>query len=351
MTGTLLQMSGAVVDLVYRIEALPEPGSEALASSSDILAGGGFNAMVAAARAGLSVTYGGGIGTGPFADIVRTAMASFGFPVLQTPNGSLDQGSCVVLVDATGERSFVSKDGAEGVISLETLAPIAAADFNWLLLSGYTLCYRGSRDALRDWVNALPAGAGLVFDPSPAVGHIPEAILRDVLAKTSWISCNGSEARAITGLADPQAAIAALLCEHCPQAAGAVLRLGADGCLVALSGASAVAVPGFAVSPVVDTNGAGDTHIGAFLAALTRGEAPVAAARTANAAAALSTLRNGPATAPNREETQKFLTETIPDPCRSGVGAVNPDAARSETNRRSAGGEDPQPAGHRRMST
>jgi sugar/nucleoside kinase (ribokinase family) len=36
----------------------------------------------------------------------------------------------------------------------------------------------------------------------------------------------------------------------------------------------------------VDSNGAGDTHVGTFLAALLRGAPPLEAARTANEAAA-----------------------------------------------------------------
>ena len=40
------------------------------------------------------------------------------------------------------------------------------------------------------------------------------------------------------------------------------------------------------VGQVVDTNGAGDVHVGTFLAAVARGLDPVAAASVANTAAA-----------------------------------------------------------------
>jgi sugar/nucleoside kinase (ribokinase family) len=58
---------------------------------------------------------------------------------------------------------------------------------------------------------------------------------------------------------------------------------------------------------VVDTNGAGDAHSGAFIAALAAGAADAVAARSANAAAAVSGTRPGPATAPTREELARFL--------------------------------------------
>jgi sugar/nucleoside kinase (ribokinase family) len=85
-----------------------------------------------------------------------------------------------------------------------------------------------------------------------------------------------------------------------------LVRTGPGGCLIARPGAGVVAVPGFAVD-VVDTNGAGDAHSGAFIAALAAGAADTAAARRANAAAALSVTRRGPATAPTREELARFL--------------------------------------------
>lgn len=335
--GTLLQVSGAVVDLVYRIDALPSPGSEVLASSSDIAAGGGFNAMVSAENAGLTVSYGGALGTGLFADRIVEAMARFGFSCLRPRLAGQDQGTCVVLVDGNGERSFISRDGAEGAEDPDGLAAIDPAAFEWLLLSGYTLCYPGSRDLLCRWVEALPGGAKFVFDPSPVVGEIPRAILRSVLTKAHWISCNGREARSITGHVEPQVAARALLEDHCTAARGAIVRLGSEGCIVLERGADPLHVPAVPVEPVVDTNGAGDTHIGAFLAALSRAMTPGDAALYANAAAALSTLRNGPATAPRHSETMALLAETFPDRFGSDGAAAHPGAVGSNPPRLVAG--------------
>lgn len=335
--GSLLQLSGAVVDLVYRIEALPSPGAEVLATSSDIAVGGGFNAMVSAVRAGLTVSYGGALGSGLFADRIARAMADFGFEILRPRLTGQDQGSCVVLVDGQGERSFISKDGAEGVGDPDGLAAITPAGFEWVLLSGYTLCYPGSRDLLCRWVEALPPEAEFVFDPSPVVSEIPPAVLRSVLAKARWISCNGREAEAITGQAAPEAAARALLEDHCVVARGAVVRLGAEGCLILERGSDPEHVPGFPVSPVVDTNGAGDTHIGAFLAALSRSMIPADAARYANAAAALSTRHKGPATAPDHSETMAFWAETFSDQVRSDGAVAHPGAAGSRVHRLVAG--------------
>ncbi|MFF4119913.1 hypothetical protein [Streptomyces sp. NPDC001714] len=56
----------------------------------------------------------------------------------------------------------------------------------------------------------------------------------------------------------------------------------------------------------------GDAHVGAFLALLGQGFDPLTAARGANAAAAFSVTRRGPATAPGRTELAAFLAGDPP---------------------------------------
>ena len=61
--------------------------------------------------------------------------------------------------------------------------------------------------------------------------------------------------------------------------------------------------------PPVDTNGAGDAHIGVFLASLAAGLPEPTAAARANAAAAIAVTRHGPATCPQASELDAFLAE------------------------------------------
>jgi sugar/nucleoside kinase (ribokinase family) len=64
-----------------------------------------------------------------------------------------------------------------------------------------------------------------------------------------------------------------------------VVRDGADGAVLAVPGGDPVRVPGVPAETVVDTTGAGDVHVGAFVAALAHGLDPVDAVAAANAAA------------------------------------------------------------------
>jgi ribokinase len=89
--------------------------------------------------------------------------------------------------------------------------------------------------------------------------------------------------------------------------AAVIVRDGPDGCVLAHDG-EVRRVPGFPVTPV-DTNGAGDTHCGVLAAGLLDGIDLATAATRANAAAALSVLRHGPATAPSATEIDEFLAD------------------------------------------
>ncbi|WP_170560018.1 PfkB family carbohydrate kinase [Ruegeria atlantica] len=295
MTTRLLQMSGVVADLLYEVERVPLAGEEAIVRGFSIKPGGGFNAMVAAKRAGMMVCYGGTIGSGPFAQLVREGLNAEGIPFSRSQDLTRDQGCCSVLIDAEGERTFVASDGAEGHVSAEDLDQIAFAEFGWTLLSGYALHYKGSRDTLRHWLETENTIQNLVFDPSPVIASIPDQARDAALNRAQWISTNTREATVLTGQNDPATAAQNLAASR-PPGGGAVVRCGADGCFLGQDD-TVEHIPPYRVQ-VVDTNGAGDAHVGSFIARLAAGDTAIQAARYANVAAAISTTQKGPATTP-----------------------------------------------------
>ena len=303
----LLHLGNVVVDVVLSVPALPERGGDVLASQAECMAGGGFNVMAAAARQGLRAAYAGAHGTGPFGTLARAALAREGIDVIQPVRTGLDTGFVVTIVDAGGERTFLTSRGAEATLTAADLDPVQPAPRDAVYLSGYSLVQAGSRATLLGWLARLGAGHTMFFDPGPLVGSIPARALAAVLDRADWLTCNAREAAILAGSTDPWAAVTALTSRT--SRSRVVVRTGPDGCLVGRPDAPVVHVPGFSVR-VADTNGAGDAHSGAFIAALAAGAAEPAAARSANAAAALSVTRRGPATAPTREELARFLATT-----------------------------------------
>jgi sugar/nucleoside kinase (ribokinase family) len=308
----LLFAGEAVVDLLMWVPALPGRGGDMLASSAAIAVGGGFNVMVAAVRQGLPVVYAGGHGTGPWGEKVRAALAAEGVRVLRTPDPDADTGFDVALVEADGERTFITHLGAESLRQPDAWDLVLPSPGDAVYVSGYGLVPPDSGAILGAWAAALPPEVLLFVDPGPLAADIPAPVLDPVLARCDWWSCNQREGFLLTGARDPAEAARRLAGRtgH----AGVLVRAGRDGCVLARrtagpgsGGAVPLSrIPAPAVT-AVDTTGAGDAHSGVFLAALADGLTPADAARRANAAAALTVTRSGAAVSPARAELDQFL--------------------------------------------
>jgi sugar/nucleoside kinase (ribokinase family) len=311
----LLFAGEAIVDLLMWVPALPERGGDMLAESAAIEAGGGFNIMAAAVRQGLPVLYCGGHGTGPWGEKVRAALAAENIGLLRAPDPDRDTGFDVALVEAGGERTFVTHLGAESLREPDAWNLVPAGPGDAVYVSGYGLVPPVSGAILGAWAAALPSGVLLFVDPGPLVADIPAAVLDPVLARCDWWSCNQREAALLTGIADPAGAARRLIDRtgH----ADVIVRAGPDGAVLAERaggyGLSLSRIPAPAVT-AVDTTGAGDAHSGVFLAALADGLTASDAARRANAAAALAVTRSGPAVSPSRAELDQFLTALVVRP-------------------------------------
>jgi len=298
----------AIVDLLMWVPALPERGGDMLAESAAIEVGGGFNIMAAAVRQGLPVVYAGGHGTGPWGDRVRAALAGEGIRLLRPQDPDADTGYDVALVEAGGERTFVTALGAESLREPDAWDLIPIRDGDAVYVSGYGLVPPGSGRVLGAWAAALAPGVPLFVDPGPLVADIPAAVLDPVLARCDWWSSNQREAALLTGSSDPAEAARRLV--RRTGRAGVIVRAGPDGCVIAErepgqeTNLSHVAAPAVTA---VDTTGAGDAHSGVLLAGLAAGLTVADAARRANAAAALTVTRAGAATSPTRAELDRFL--------------------------------------------
>jgi sugar/nucleoside kinase (ribokinase family) len=294
----LVLVGSVIVDLVLYVEALPERGGDVVASRSMTTAGGGFNVLSAAVRQGLPSAYGGLVGTGPFGAQVRDALAAESVQLLlPEPAAGLDTGFCVAMVEASGERTFATTVGAEAGLTDDLLASLGVGAGAAVYVSGYDLVYPHG-PAIASWLSLLPEDVVVVLDPGPLVADIPAGLLDTVLARLTWLSLSVREAALLTGETEAES-VARTVFERAPTLSGLVVRDGPRGCDVYSRGGAAEHV-GAPTVVAVDTNGAGDVHVGAFLAALARGEDPVRAARSANEAAAVAVTRLGPATAPHR---------------------------------------------------
>lgn len=300
----LVNVGNVVIDIVMYLPELPARGGDMIASASQVVPGGGMNVMISAVRQGLPTAYGGMHGTGPFGDLARRDMRAAGIELLQPVHPGKDTGFDVALVEDSAERTFATSVGADGELGAADLARITVLRTDFVYVSGYGLVHEVNGPALADWLGTIDPAATVVFDPGPLVADIPAPVLDAVLARTDWFSANQREAGLLTGAVDPFSAARALAKRI---DAGAIVRTGPHGCVLAAPRHAPEEIGGFAVT-AVDTNGAGDAHVGAFVAGLAAGLTSSAAALRANAAAALAVTKRGPTTAPDRYEVDVLLS-------------------------------------------
>ena len=303
----LVHLGGAVMDYVYRVPALPESGADVTAQTFARLPGGAVNMMVASRRTGLATACGGYLGTGPDGDALGAFLAGEGIDVLLPRYEAMDSGNSVVLITPDAERSFVSWPGAEAQAdNLDALAPLLRSG-DVIAVSGYVLLSPGCGEAVVTLIENLDEGISVVFDPAPVIDDVPPSVLATILARATWVSANQRELSILGGGgAMPEVALR-LLSGRMGRAEGIVIRAGAAGAHLVEASGNTAEIAGFPVD-AVDTNGAGDTHTGAFISALARGLSSRDAVRYANAAAAISVTRHGGPMAPGHHEIEGFLS-------------------------------------------
>lgn len=307
MITRLVSVGNVIIDVVAEVPELPERGGDVLASRGMLEVGGGFNLMAAAARQGLEVAYGGALGHGPFGDLARRALQAEGIALLlpDAADEQRDTGFDVVLVEASGERTFVTAVGAEAQVTSQRLDHVEIRPTDALAISGYGLLHEANRQAILKRLRRLSPETTVCYDPGPLGHTLPDQVVDVVRQRVDWWSCNEREASLATGRANAAEAAVELLA-RLPRG-NVVVRMGMSGCLVARAGSGVLQVPGVPVT-LVDTTGAGDAHFGAYIAGLAAGCDAETAAQRANVVAALTVTRRGPATSPTADETDRFLT-------------------------------------------
>ena len=287
------------MDLVTRTPQIPIAGQTLIGIDFTTTPGGkGANQAVAAARLGYPVKMVGAVGTDVFGESLVGNLISAGVDTEALAHLDGPSGVAPILVADSGENCIVVVPGANGKVDPATIERHA----DLIRSAGMVLCQLELPLETLPCTLAICAEAGVpvMLDPAPAATLPDEAWKR-----VTWFTPNETEAAFHLGSGiEPEQAAQELLARGLK---GVVLKRGSEGAYVATAGGKAGWVRAFAVH-AVDTVGAGDCFNGAFAAALLEGRDPWAAARFANAAAAISVTRTGAqASMPYRAEVDAFL--------------------------------------------
>lgn len=272
------------------------------------------NAAIAAARQGASVGYVTGIGADAFGQDFLALWAAEGVDASTVKiDPAAHTGIYFVTHTEKGHAFTYFRAGSAASRIAPSDMPEAAIRATRIFhLSGISQAISGSAADAGFHAIALARAAGVrvsydtnlrlrLWDIARARAVIHAAIGMCDVALPSY-----DDAVALTGLEDADAIADFYLRLGAPLVA---LKLGRDGVLLA-EAAGRTRIAGHTVN-AVDATGAGDTFAGAFLARLVAGDAPLAAATYANAAAALATTGYGAvAPIPRAEAVRAFLARS-----------------------------------------
>jgi ribokinase len=295
----LVIVGSATMDLVTRTPRIPATGETLIGTAFETTPGGkGANQAVAAARLGYPVHMVGMVGDdvyGPaiLENLARSGVSTDGITVV--PGSS---GLAPMFVADSGENSIVVVPGANGKMTPEAVDRHAELIHS----AGMVLCQLEIPMETVSHILALcgRAGVPVMLDPAPAA-PLPPAAWNQV----AWFTPNETEAAFYLdgGESVEETAVHLLGRGLCNVA----LKRGAEGAYIATAGGKLGWVQPFAVE-AIDTVAAGDCFNGAFAVGLLEGLDPLAAARFANAAAALCVTRKGAqASMPSRAEVEALL--------------------------------------------
>lgn len=277
-TGALLVVGDVVTDVIARHRGPLAAGTDTAAVIRRLPGGAGANVACWAAHAGCAdVRLLGRVGADAAAWHERELAAAGVRPRLVVDR-EVATGTVICLVDAgaAAERTFLTDSGASLRLGPADWSDALLDGVTRLHLSGYLLFTESSRALAGTALAAARArGVPVSLDPASA-GFLAELGVDRVLAFAEGLDVllpSRDEACLLTGLPDPADA-AAKLSRLVPLV---VAKAGADGALVARSGAVPTWIPAVPAEPR-DTTGAGDAFTGAFLAALLAGAAPEEAA-------------------------------------------------------------------------
>lgn len=274
--GKLLFIGSAVADVVVRIPHMPASGeNERVSSQQTNLGGCACNAYLTARKAGQAeCTLFAPIGSGVWGQWVARALADRGIQTA-APRVDAESGCCYCLVEDSGERTFLSEHGAEYLFQREWFDTIDLSSYDGVYICGLEIGERTGEDIISALEAAPPKR--LYFAPGPLVCRIQPEKMARVMALQPVMHLNEGEALAFTGVNEVEVAASII---HRVTAADVVITLGERGAYV-LSDGFEGELPSHP-APVLDTIGAGDSHIGALMAAVADGASMKEAAAWAN---------------------------------------------------------------------
>mgnify|MGYP000277741749 FL=1 len=195
-----LVVGAAIVDLMMKIDRLPKSGEDIPCRETKTVVGGcAYNVANTLRNLHCEHDLCVPVGTGSFADIIRRGMKEKGYePVIEEP--SEDNGYCLSLVEADGERTFITVQGAECHFKKEWFDRIDMSRYENIYIAGYQVCGNSGK-IIADWLQNVPDidKKKIFFAPGPMITEIEPETMEKLMALSPVLHINEAEAGNYTG--------------------------------------------------------------------------------------------------------------------------------------------------------
>lgn len=285
----ILILGAAIIDKMMWVDRLPRSGDDVSCTrTKEVVGGCAFN--VASTLRNLHVPHDlcVPVGKGYHADVIRRVLSEKGYPLL-IEDGRMDNGYCITLVEREGERSFITVQGAECDFQEEWFRNLDISSYDMIYVAGYQTLGK-SGDIITRWLlRSMAEKTTLFLAPGSVINDIPPEVMDRFFSLSPVIHLNEKELQEYTGEERLEDGLAAL---YEKSGNTIIVTLGKKGSAMYEEGRLTI-VPTAPV-PVVDTVGAGDSHIAAIMGFLAKGEPLGKTVEKANQVSGITVQVSGP---------------------------------------------------------
>jgi len=273
-----LVIGSTTVDIIIHVDHLPNSTDDVNVSNFHTQLGGcAYNVSCMLHLFDVPYTLCTPLGTGIYADFTEKELAKKG--VTLQIHSDEPSSACLCLVEPSGERSFVAYHGAEYGFSREKMKAIDLTDVDSAYICGLEVEDFAGEEIV-EYLKEHPEFT-IYFAPGPRLLSIDTTRLHTLLSLSPIVHLNEQEILSFTKASTVQEACEALFdLTH----NDIVVTLGPDGCIYYHDGCTQK-IEGVKAQ-VVDTIGAGDSHLGSYISAIHMGYTPEKACALANRVAA-----------------------------------------------------------------
>ncbi|MGT2759584.1 carbohydrate kinase family protein, partial [Streptococcus moroccensis] len=249
-------------DVMIAVDQLPKREEDVHVSRQKLSLGGcAFNVVNLLHHLELPYTFISPVGSGIYGQFVHQELEKIG---IQSPISlSGENGCCYCFVEPDGERTFVSYHGVEYLFDPAWIKDINHQVYDYIYVCGLEV----EEETGRELVEALSFLEGqIVFCPGPRVDKIDSKRLKNLLSLSPIVHLNKAELLLWTG---KQTISESLRILYQQTENMVVVTKGEDGALF-YDGDNILECPAYP-SQVLNTIGAGDSHVAGLIAGLFNG--------------------------------------------------------------------------------